>query len=182
MFRRLIISKLFHATLGVLALAVCAIVWVDSIGGPVAFREQYGRTAPLLTVPVHCVLAILPLPTDPICIANGAVYGFWWGAALSWIGWYVAALAKFAIGRRARVEFDLKSRMQRLPSFLQRFPIHHPVFLIGARVVPYVGGNVSTFLPGAAGVSYRRHLWCSAIAIVPGSLVTAAVGVGLLQL
>lgn len=178
MLRRVVTSKLLQALLGVLLLAIGALLWIDSIGGPTAFRELYGNIAPLITVPVHTAVASLPIPTDVICIANGAVYGFWWGAAFSWVGWYLAALVKFWLGRRARSEFDLKARIECLPTYLQRFPVHHPFFLIGSRMIPWLGGNVSTFLPGAAGVSYRRHLWCSAIAIVPGALLTAGFGAG----
>lgn len=177
--RRVVASGAFRASVLILLVALPALWWVDSIGGPRAFRAHYGRVAPALIVPVHVAVASLPVPTDVICVANGALFGFWAGAVLSWLGWYGAALVKFSLGRRARLDFDIESGMKKMPRFLQRFPVGHPAFLIGSRMIPGVGGSVSTYLPGAAGVPLSRHLWCSAIAIIPGALLTAGVGAGL---
>lgn len=177
--RQFVGSGFFKASIALLLLAMTALWWVNSIGGLEEFRRQYGRTAPILTTPLHMAVASLPIPTDVFCVANGALYGFWIGALLSWIGWYGAALVKFSLGRRARQDFNVEAGMKKLPQFLQRFPVGHPAFLIGSRMIPWLGGNVSTYLPGAAGVPLSRHLWCSAIAIVPGALLTAGVGAGL---
>ena len=72
--------------------------------------------------------------------------------------------------------------LARSPERLRRFPVGHPFFIIGARYVPYAGGHLSTLLPGALRVDLVRFAWCTAIAIVPSSLVVAAVGAGLLFL
>lgn len=177
-WQRFFRSSFFLATVAILFIAAGAGWWIHSLGGLDAFRSRYGRIAPAIIVPVHMAVASLPIPADAICIANGALFGFWFGALLSWLGWYGAALAKFWLGRRARHDFDVEARMKRLPQRLQRFPVGHPVFLIGSRLIPGLGGNVSTYLPGAAGVPLGRHLWCSAIAIIPGAVLTAGVGAG----
>jgi uncharacterized membrane protein YdjX (TVP38/TMEM64 family) len=180
--RRFFSSGFFKASVVILLVALPALWWVNSLGGLQQFRDQYGRTAPMITTPIHMAVASLPIPADAICVANGALYGFWVGALLSWLGWYGAALVKFGLGRRARQDFNIEAGIKRLPLVLQRFPIGHPAFLIGSRLIPGLGGNVSTYLPGAAGVPLSRHLWCSAIAIIPGALLTAGVGAGLLSL
>lgn len=180
--RRFFGSGFFKASIVILCVALPALWWINSLGGLQQFRSQYGHTAPMITTPIHMAVASLPIPADAICVANGALYGFWIGALLSWIGWYGAALVKFLLGRRARQDFNIEAGMKKMPPFLQRFPVGHPAFLIGSRLIPGVGGNVSTYLPGAAGVPLSRHLWCSAIAIIPGALITAGVGAGLLSL
>jgi uncharacterized membrane protein YdjX (TVP38/TMEM64 family) len=123
-----------------------------------------------------------PVPSDFISIANGAAYGFLLGTGLSWLGWWLAALAEFGLGWWARKDFDLTTSLDRLPDWLRRFPVGHPVFLIGARQVPWLGGHITSFVPGAAGVGLRRYVWCSAIAIVPGAIVMAGIGAGLVKL
>jgi uncharacterized membrane protein YdjX (TVP38/TMEM64 family) len=128
------------------------------------------------------VLAITPFPSDVIAIANGALYGFARGAALSWLAWWIAALAQFGLARWVRRDLDLERHRDRLPRWLQRFPVDHPLFLIGGRLVPWIGGHVTTLLPGAAGVAPSRFAWCSAIAIVPGSIVMPAIGAGIMKL
>jgi uncharacterized membrane protein YdjX (TVP38/TMEM64 family) len=175
-------SPTLYALAGLLILGVILYRWVASLGGLEAFRESYGAVAPLVTVPIHIVIAITPIPADFISIANGAIYGFAMGTALSWLGWWIGGLAEFGLGWRARKDFELDRSMDRMPGWLRRFPIDHPVFLIGARQIPWLGGHLTSFVPGAAGVSLRRYLWCSAIAIVPGSVVMAAIGAGLMKL
>ena len=175
-------SPTVQAILGLLVLGVILIRWIGLMGGPEAVRERYGYAAPMVSVPIHIVLAVTPFPSDIVAITNGAFYGFKLGALLSWIAWWIAALLEFGLGRLARKDFRLESKVDQLPNWLQRFPVDHPVFLIGARQIPWIGGHVTTIVPGAAGVQLGRFLWCSAVAIVPGSIVMPAIGAGLIRL
>jgi uncharacterized membrane protein YdjX (TVP38/TMEM64 family) len=152
---------------------------LEAAGGPAGLRAWLGPGAPALTVPLQALVAASPLPSDALCVANGAVYGFGVGALLSWLGWWLGALLEFALGRRARGDFDLAATLARLPGFLRRLPVGHPLFLIAARQLPWIGGSMSTFVPGAAGVPLLRLAWCQAIAILPAALLSAAIGAGL---
>lgn len=170
-----------YLILGLIVLASVMTSWIDLLGGPNAVRERFGIVAPLVSVSIHIVLAITPFPSDFISITNGALYGFAMGAFLSWVAWWIAAILEFFLGFRARRDFQLESKLDELPVWLRDFPIDHPVFLIGARQIPWIGGHITTFLPGAAGVRPGRYLWCSAIAIVPGAIVMPAIGAGLMK-
>jgi uncharacterized membrane protein YdjX (TVP38/TMEM64 family) len=90
-------------------------------------------------------------------------------------------LVEFGLGCCARKDFQLDESIERLPGWLRRLPIDHPCFLIGARQIPWIGGHVTSFLPGAAGVRVKRYAWCSAIAVVPGAIVMSAIGAGLMR-
>jgi len=178
-FYRLLLLPTTWAVILILVAGSGLAHWVSSMGGPQVFRERFGVVAPLITVPVHAIVAVTPFPSDVISVANAVLYGFWLGAALSWIGWWSGALAEYGLGRQARKEFELEIWLARVPRWLRQFPVGHPVFLIVSRQIPWLGGHVSTFVPGAYGVSLRRFAWCSAIAIIPGALVMAAIGAGL---
>jgi len=182
MLRRLVTSRAVFLLLGVLLVGVILARWIDALGGPAGVWARFGLLAPAISVPIHALVAITPLPSDVIGIANGTVYGFWGGALLSWMGWYLASFIQYAIGRRVRREIDVDYWLARAPAWLRRFPVGHPAFLIGARFVPYAGGHLATLLPGALGVALPRFAWCTALAIVPPSLVMAGVGVGLFQM
>jgi uncharacterized membrane protein YdjX (TVP38/TMEM64 family) len=128
------------------------------------------------------VLAISPFPSDLVAIGNGAFYGLVLGTVFSWLAWWGAALMEFGLGRRVRKDFELDANLDRIPGWLQQFPLNHPAFLIGVRQVPWLGGHVGSFLPGAVGVRLRRYCWCSAIGVIPGSILMAAIGAGLVTL
>lgn len=167
--------------IGFLIAGFFLIRWIASIGGPEVFSERFGRVAPLITLPAHIIVALTPFPSDAIAIANGALYGFVSAVFLNWFGWWLAALLEFQLGRRTRRDFHWDDQRDRLPAWLRRLPIEAPAFLILARQIPWLGGHVTTFLPGAAGVAYRRFWWCAAVAVIPGSVLMAAIGAGLVQ-
>ena len=153
--------------------------WIDANGGPGSVRERFGALAPIVTVSVHIILALTPFPSDAVAIANGVLYGFWLGVGLSWLGWGLAGVAEFALGRRARRDFCLDTALTKAPAWIRQFPVSHPVYLLASRQIPWLGGHVATFVPGAAGVSWRRFLWCSAIAIIPSAILMTGIGAGL---
>ena len=178
--RRILRSNVLYLLVGLCVIGFWLTAWVDALGGPTAVRERFGLFAPAVSIPVHAIVAVTPFPSDVLCVANGTVYGFWLGAVFSWVGWYVAALIEFGIGRRARTDFPIEEWLTRLPRRLRRFPVAHPVFLIGSRYVPWAGGHISTLIPGAVGVAVGRFAWCAAIAIIPPSMLMAGIGAGLL--
>ena len=176
---RVFTSLTVYLIAGLLVASVFLWNWMMSIGGPEAFREAFGWFAPAITIPIHIVLAITPFPSDLMTIANGAVYGFSYGVLLSWFAWWLAAMLEFGLGYRARKDFDLERAMGKAPGWVQAIPVDHPIFLIGLRQIPWLGGHLTAFVPGAAGVKFSRYIWCSAIAVIPGSIVMAGIGAGL---
>ena len=180
--RTLLSSRLLYLVVGIVVIGFLLVRWVDAFGGPEAVWVRFGILAPIISVPLHIIVAVTPLPSDLMGVANGAVYGFWGGFILTWFGWFLASFIQYAIGRRVRQDFDVEGWLARSPERLRRFPVGHPLFIIAARYVPYAGGHLATLLPGALGVNLIRFAWCTAIAIVPSSLVVAAVGAGLFLL
>jgi len=177
---RLFLSPTLYAIVGLLILASVLTKWLAS-HDPTTFRETFGAAAVAMTVSVHIVLAMTAFPADLISVANGAVYGLIFGTVLSCVGWWVAALLQFGLGRCARKDFDLANHSDRIPQWLQRLPIEHPLYLIGVRQVPWLGMHIGSFVPGAAGVKLPRFAWCSAIGVFPGSLIMTAIGAGIVH-
>jgi len=153
-----------------------AFTYASRLGGAVGIWERFGWWAPAATVPLHALISLSPMPSDLIALANGAVYGPWLGALLGWAGWYAAAWIRFSIGRRAGKELPIDRWWERLPRWMQRIPIRHPVFLILSRYIPYVGGEIATLVPGARGVPSWRFAWCTAIAIAPYAVLLSFLG------
>lgn len=180
--RRLLRSPLVLGLLAFAGFTFAILQVLDSLGGPHGIWERFGLLAPLISTPLHSMVALSPVPSDLLAIANGAIYGFWLGAGLSWIGWWTAAMLQFFLVRRLGRDWDVVGRMEKLPSWLRRFPVGHPAFLIGVRLVPFAGGHIGTIVPATMGVPAGRVAWCAAIALVPGAFLSAAIGVGLMRL
>lgn len=175
---RLLGSPVFYVIVGVLVLAW--FLWNWSATHQVSsYRETFGLAAIPISLGIHVVLAMTPFPSDFVAMANGAVYDIGLGTVLSCLGWWIAALLQFGLGRRARSDFDLGNQSSKLPAWLRQVPVDHPLYLIGVRQIPFLGMHVGSFVPGAAGVRLRRFAWCSAIGVIPGSVIMTAIGAGL---
>jgi len=109
-----------------------------------------------------------------IAVGNGLYYGFWHGALLNWLGWMLAAAARYALARRAARDLDLDTWLSRAPQWLRRFPAHHPAFLVLGRWIPY-GSQLVCTVAGAYRVPLRRFGWSSALGIAPSPVFFFAV-------
>jgi uncharacterized membrane protein YdjX (TVP38/TMEM64 family) len=153
------------------------VVGINRLGGPAALRHMLGPLAPLVLIPIHAVVAVSPFPSEVLAVGFTAMYGFWLGAALGWVGWFVAAFLQYFVARRTALDFDFEHARSRLPRWLAQFPVEHPVFLICARWLPW-GPHLVNTAAGVYGVPLFRHGWCAAISIIPHTLFVAAIGAG----
>lgn len=180
LWRRLGGSPAVQLLLVIVVLGGILMSWIESAGGVAALRGRFGLFAAVIVVPVHAIVAISPFPSEVIAFGNGALYGLWKGAMLSWLGWMLAALTNYALVRRAAADVNLTPALARLPRWLRRFPVHHPIFLIAGRWVPYGPQLIST-TAGAFRVPLWRFCWCTGVGVVPSAVFFAALASGLLQ-
>jgi uncharacterized membrane protein YdjX (TVP38/TMEM64 family) len=173
--RAVLVVVLFSAT------AIPLGLWVQSMGGPEAVVAHFGLGAPFVTVPIHAVLAVTPFPSELFVLANGTAYGWFWGAVLGWLGWVLASLMEYGLAARTAKDLDLPAQIAKLPARLQKLPVDHPLFLILGRQVPF-GFHVVNILAGVKGINPWRHTWCAAIGSIPGAVLYAGLGAGVLHL
>jgi uncharacterized membrane protein YdjX (TVP38/TMEM64 family) len=160
-------------------LAGASILWIRAAGGPAVLRERWGWAGTAVWLPLQVLVNLSPASDFvPCAVLNGTLYGFRAGAAVSWAAWLVAASLEFAIGRRTGNDFGLSAESERLPAWLRRLPIGHPAVLVVGHWIP-VSSSLVNLAAGALGVPYGRLLWCTAIAMIPPALLSAAIGAGL---
>lgn len=161
----------------VLAIAFVSWRFIEATGAE-DFLRHLGPLAPLASVPIHVVLSATPFPSEMVGLANGAVYGLWLGAACSWLGWWCGAILEFTLVRRGASGIEASAGLEKLPEWLSRFPVGHPVFLIVGRQLPF-GFHLVNVLAGVAQVRTTRFVVCAAISNLPYAWITAAMGAGL---
>ena len=180
LWRRLLASRGLQMLAAVMLFAWLFYGWIDSIGGPETFRDRYGLVAVAVLVPVQALVAVSPFPSEVLVAANSALFGFWSGALMAWVGWLLAAFLQYGLVRRTAEDFDFDALLTRLPMWIRRFPVDHPAFLIGGRYLP-MGSHIVNSAAGAFGVPLWRHGWCSAVSVAPIALFVSAIANGLLS-
>lgn len=179
--RRVLRSRGVQSALAAIVVGGLVIGWVHLEGGPEGIRERWGLAAPLVWIPMQVIVHTTPLGDFvPWSVLNGSMFGLWLGTFTTWLSWMGSASAQYAIGRRTARDLDLDwdAKVARLPSWLRRLPISHPVFLIVARQFPLMAGPINV-AAGAMRVPYARLLWTTAIGVFPPALFLAAIGVGI---
>jgi len=146
------------------------------------FIPTTGIAGPLFSILLMGILSATPIPTDPIVILNGAIFGPFMGIIVSWAGNNLASIIEYFIGRAIGTFSDFEKQKQKLPFGLAKFPAESPLFLIGGRFIPSFGGKLVSLAGGVYHVNFFRYLWTAAIANLLGSVFLAYGGHILLYL
>jgi uncharacterized membrane protein YdjX (TVP38/TMEM64 family) len=152
--------------------------WIESASGAEAQLARFGSWAPLVSIPVHVLLAATPFPSELVGVANGTVYGLWLGTLYAWIGWWCGAVLEYAIVRMGARQTEFVSDRLHVPAWMRRFPADHPLFLIVGRQLPF-GFHAVNVAAALSGVSPMRQVVCAGVANLPYAFITAAAGAGL---
>jgi uncharacterized membrane protein YdjX (TVP38/TMEM64 family) len=173
---RSLYAALWVAAFVVLVLATWAgVVWLENAGLLSALRNRGGAGAAVALVFVHAAVAVSPAPGETVAIANSTIYGFGWGVVMNWTGWMIAAIVEFALLRGAIKSLAVEPGRW-TPRWLRRLPADHPLFLIAGRWVPFGGHIVNA--AAAARATFRRHLWCAAVSIIPVAVLFSGLANG----
>jgi len=141
-----------------------------------------GLLGPLLSILLMGILSATPIPTDPIVILNGALFGPWIGILVSWMGNNIASVIEYYIGRGIGEIADFEKTKRKLPFGLNRFPADSVWFLFFGRFVPQFGGKIVSLTGGVYRVPLVRFLWTAFLSNFFGSLLLAYGGYSLLHL
>jgi uncharacterized membrane protein YdjX (TVP38/TMEM64 family) len=185
---------------GLLVLLCGALLWAWPIlrpafsGGAQAAAGLLARTGPwgpLVVVGLQMLQAVIsPLPSWPVTVAAGALYGPWAGTWYSLLGGTAGAAINFLIARRLGqplVERTLGRRWVDRAAGLT--PLHFLVLSLFGRLIPVASFDLVAYVAGIAGISLPAFLGVAAIGQAPaffayawfGSDLAAASRAGLLS-
>lgn len=140
-----------------------------------------GVAGPLFSILLMGILSATPIPTDPIVIFNGAIFGPVVGVLVSWMGNNLAALIEYFIGRAIGQIANFDQKKKRLPFGLEKFPADSVMFLIFGRFVPQIGGKVVSITGGVYKVPFWKYLWTAILSNLFGSVLLAVGGYSVLH-
>ena len=142
-----------------------------SQGDGAAIRDAvrgYGALAPAASIALILLHMVIPLPAEPMALANGLAFGFWVGLAVSWSGFMLSALAMYAAGRLwGRPLLDRavsKRRRERLDGWLEQegaFPS------LAVRLIPLVPFNTVCLVAGVVRIPLWTYAWTTGVGILP---------------
>jgi len=140
-----------------------------------------GILGPLVSIVLMGIFSVTPIPTDPIVILNGAIFGPWIGILVSWMGNNLASVIEYFLGRGLSQIADFEKIKKGLPFGLSNFSPDSIWFLLCGRFVPQFGGKIVSLTGGFYRVPIKRYLWTAFLSNILGSIVLAYGGYTLLH-
>ncbi len=143
-----------------------------------AYILSFGVLAPLISFLLMVFQAVLaPLPAFLITFANAALFGWVYGAALSWASAMVGALLCFYIakflGRDVVEKLTSKMALESVDAFFER---HGVYAILIARLLPFISFDVVSYAAGLTSMRLRSFLVATGIGQLPATLVYSYVG------
>lgn len=140
---------------------------------------QAGIFAPIIYILLYTVGTLLILPSTPLNLAGGAIFGLWWGLLWTTIAALLAAIVAFAFTRtlgREWIAQRLSGRWEALDAEMR----HGGLFYMAAiRFLPIIPYGLVNFAAGLTSMRWRDYILGTLIGTVPGILPFVMMGSGL---
>lgn len=140
-----------------------------------------GIVGPLAVIGLM-VLAIVasPIPSGPIAVAAGAIYGTWWGGTFVVIGALLGAFTAFAAARYLGFDAVRRSTNPVLKYIAApRSQISLMLIVFASRLVPFISFDAVSYAAGITCLSFSRFAFATFLGIVPICFALAAMGAGM---
>ena len=133
-----------------------------------AWLKSAGIWAPIIYIFLYVIATVLVLPSTPLNLTGGAIFGPWLGTLWTSAAAIIAAIVSFAftrtIGRKALAK-HLAGRWQVMDAEVRRGGIF---YIFAIRLVPIMPYGLVNFAAGLTSVSFKDYVLGTAIGTVPG--------------
>lgn len=182
---RLTRGNLLKIALGLawLALLVAAYCWFEDSGIPLrqlpralkGIVKGYGALSPVVILVLFAARSILFIPTMPLVLVAGSLYGPWWGMALTVVGDNLSANISFVLGRffgRRYVKESERGWLKKYDELLT----HDGFMAVLLMRLLYFPFDIVNFGSGISGIPYRQYLVATLIGLMPAIVTFTFLG------
>lgn len=136
--------------------------------------QAFGPAAIIVTM----ALAILvsPIPSAPIALAAGALYGHYWGTVYIIIGAQTGAIAAFLLSRYLGHEVLQKWFGEQLNRGLAGSQNFLTLSVLVSRLIPFISFDIVSYAAGLTKITFWRFAIATLVGIIPVSFLLAHLG------
>jgi len=149
----------------------------DSLSGAVEFIRHSGSLGVLASIGIMVIHSFVPFPAELVAIANGMVYGSFWGTVITWGGAMLGAFLAFGLARgygRPLVGRILsRKNAQRLDDWVAQ---HGAGALFVSRFIPVISFNLINYAAGLLRISWLTFAWTTGVGILPVTILMVVMG------
>lgn len=144
--------------------------------------QQMGVWAPILYILIYSIATICILPSTPLNLTGGAIFGSVWGTVWTSIAAILAAVLSFGFSRtigRKLVEQKLAGKWENIDREMHQGGFF---YMFAIRLLPLIPYGLVNFAAGLTSIKFRDYFLGTLIGTVPGILPFVMMGAGLTAL
>jgi uncharacterized membrane protein YdjX (TVP38/TMEM64 family) len=146
------------------------------------FIAVSGVWGPLICIVIYGILGLTVIPSEPLTILAGALFGPLLATLIAGTGNTLAAVVEYMLGGRVNQITNFAEKKAHLPFGLGKLPVDSVSFLILARLIPGYAPKIISLLAGIYKVPLVKYIWTTAIPIFIGAAIFAFGGSGLINI
>ena len=141
------------------------------------FIRSLGAWGPLASIGLMIMHSFVPFPAEFLTIANGMVFGPFWGVAITWGGAMLGAYASFGLTRMYGRPFVARNVNSSKLAKLDRWVQHQgAISLLLSRFIPLISFNLINYGAGLTKISWWTFTWTTGIGILPITIIMVTMG------
>lgn len=143
--------------------------------------KQAGIWAPIIYIILYTAATVLILPSTPLNLTGGAIFGLWWGTLWTSIAALIAAVVAFTFTRtvgRKTISQKLAGRWQAMEAEFHQGGLF---YMFAIRLLPIIPYGLVNFAAGLTSIRFRDYLVGTILGTVPGVLPFVMLGSSGLQ-
>lgn len=144
--------------------------------------QQMGIWAPVLYILIYSIATICILPSTPLNLTGGAIFGSVWGTVWTSIAAILAAVLAFGFSRtigRSFVAQKLAGKWESIDREMQQGGFF---YMFAIRLLPLIPYGIVNFAAGLTSIKFRDYFLGTLLGTVPGILPFVMMGAGLTAL
>lgn len=139
--------------------------------------ESWGAWGVFAAIGLMVVHSFIPFPAEFVAIANGMVYGSFWGTVITWVGAMLGAFLSFGLTRVLGRPFVDKMVSSKRVQTIDNWVAHHGgKTLLLSRFIPVISFNLINYAAGLTRLSWWTFAWATGIGILPLTTIMVIMG------
>lgn len=144
--------------------------------------EEMGILAPIIYILLYTIGTLLILPSTPLNLTGGAIFGVGWGTLWTTIAAIIAAIVAFAFTRTIGRDIVAKKFAGRWEAIDAEIRLGGLFYMFSIRLLPIIPYGLVNFAAGLTSIRWRDYVIGTLLGTIPGVLPFVMMGSGFTQL
>lgn len=144
--------------------------------------EAMGVFAPIIYILLYTVATWLILPSTPLNLTGGAIFGIWWGTLWTTVAALLGAIASFGFTRtigRELITRKLAGRWDAVDAEIRQGGLF---YMFAIRLLPIIPYGIVNFAAGLTSIKFKDYFIGTLLGTLPGVLPFVMIGAGIGEL